>query len=122
MTQEANSDELATFVTSTLKAIAAAIEAAHDVRIASAHGTGVSGYAAPETVEFDIAVSAKSASSSGGGLKIAVFGIGGDAKINAGDEQSTVSRIKFSIPTRFKKTLTPTPSIPSTVTAFQGNG
>ena len=103
MTEQANSDELSVFVSSTLKAIAAGIADAQATQISSAHGTGVSGFTAPKEVEFDIAVSAKQTGSGGGGLKVAVFGIGANADAQAGSENSTISRIKFSVPTNFKE-------------------
>jgi hypothetical protein len=104
MIDEANSDELSAFVASTLKAIAAGISEAQATQITSAHGTGISGYTAPKEVEFDIAVSAKTTGASGGGLKVAVFGIGANAEAKLGSENSTVSRIKFSVPMNFKST------------------
>jgi hypothetical protein len=104
---EANSDELATFVSSTLKAIAEGIRDAQANQIGSAHGTGVSGYAAPKKVEFDVAVSAKSTDTAGGGFKVAVFGIGANANADLGTENSTVSRIKFAVPLNFKSNQKP---------------
>ena len=103
MTEAADSDELSVFVSSTLLAIAAAIGEAQTAKISSAHGTGKSGYTAPKEVEFDIAVSAKRTGTAGAGLKVAVFGIGGNAGGEQGTESSTVSRIKFVVPTSFKK-------------------
>ena len=103
MTEAADSDELAVFVSSTLLAIAAGIREAQSTKISSAHGTGKSGYTAPKEVEFDIAVSAKRTGSAGAGLKVAVFGIGANAGGEQGTESSTVSRIKFVVPTSFKR-------------------
>jgi hypothetical protein len=103
VTNEANSDELRIFVASTLRAIAAGVADAQGTKISSAHGTGEFGFSAPELVEFDVAVSAKQTGSSGGGMKVAVFGIGANLAANLGSEDATVSRIKFSIPTKFKE-------------------
>ncbi|NJS14965.1 MAG: hypothetical protein HC788_10560 [Sphingopyxis sp.] len=104
MTQEANSDELSAFVSSTLKAIAVGIADAQDTQVRSAHGTGVSGFAAPENVEFDIAVTARSTGTAGGGLKVAVFGIGVNATGESPSENSSINRIESTVPTRFKST------------------
>lgn len=102
MAENANSDELSVFVASTLKAIAVGIADAQSVQIASAHGTGISGFSAPKAIEFDVAVSAKSTGASGGGLKVAVFGIGANVDGKLSSESATVSRIKFTVPTGFK--------------------
>ena len=99
---EANTDELQTFVASTLRAIAAGIEEAQGTKISSAHGTGEFGFSAPELIEFDVAVSAKRTGSTDGGMKVAVFGIGANLGGKEGSEDSTVSRIRFSVPTKFK--------------------
>jgi hypothetical protein len=100
--KNADSDELAAFVSSTLRAIAAGIHDAQASQIRSAHGTGVSGYTAPRQVEFDIAVTAKKIGTAGGGFKVEVFSIGANATGEKSSESSTVSRIKFVIPTSFK--------------------
>jgi len=99
---DANTDELTAFVASTLKAIAAGIEEAQGTQISSAHGTGVFGFSAPKEIEFDVAVSAKLSANSGGGMKVAVFGVGANLVAEKGNENSSISRIKFSIPTNFK--------------------
>lgn len=117
MTQ-ADSDELSAFITSTLCAIADGIKNAQGKQIASAHGTGVSGFTAPKEVEFDVAVSAKNTDAVGGGLKVAVFGIGANTKADIGSENSTISRIKFSVPTNFKSSESGYSAPPTTGTAF----
>ncbi|GEM_PF-2729047 len=104
MSTEANTDELSAFVSSTLRAIAQGIEDAQDTKIGSAHESGESGYTAPKEIEFDIAVSAKKSGTVDGGLKVAVFGIGANAGGSEESESSTVSRIRFKIPTKFKST------------------
>ena len=103
MTEKANSEELSAFVASTLRAIAVGISDAQGAQISSAHGTGISGFTAPKLIDFDIAVSAKSTGLTGGGLKVAVFGIGANAEGSQGSENATVSRIKFSVPMAFKR-------------------
>lgn len=103
MGQEPNSSELTAFVASTLKAIAAGIEEAQGTQIASAHGTGSFGFRAPDEVEFDVAVSAARSESGGGGMKVAVFGIGANLDAKLGTESSSLSRIRFTVPTTFKK-------------------
>lgn len=118
MADEPDSDELTAFVESTLKAIATGIQNAQDTRISSAHGTGVFAYAAPKDIEFDIAVSAKRTGSAGAGLKVAVFGIGANAKGDMSAESSSVSRIKFSVPTSFKRTAKEHHDIPSSRTGW----
>jgi hypothetical protein len=104
VSENPDTDELRVFVASTLKAIAAGIAEAQDTKIASAHGTGVFGFNAPKDIEFDVAVSAKLTGKAGGGMKVAVFGIGANLGAEEGSENSTVSRIKFSVPTNFKDT------------------
>ena len=104
MAENVNSDELATFVTSTLVAIAKGISDAQSSQIKSAHGTGVSGFSAPKEVEFDIAVSAKDAGAKDGGFKVQVFSIGANASASKSSENSTISRIKFTVPSHFKTT------------------
>tara|TARA_B100000378_G_scaffold73458_1_gene57027 strand:- start:105 stop:482 length:378 start_codon:yes stop_codon:yes gene_type:complete len=100
---EADSGELAAFVASTLRAISAGIhEAQGSARIRSAHGTGEFAFSAPEQVEFDIAVTAKKASSAKGGFKVEVFSIGANLGGEETGERSSISRIKFMIPTKFK--------------------
>lgn len=116
MAQDADTDELSTFVSGTLKAIAAGIAEAQSVLISSAHGTGVSGFTAPKDVEFDIAVSAKSTGGASGGLKISVFGIGANTGAQIGAENSTISRIRFSIPTRLKINKEDATPIPTSTT------
>jgi len=107
MSDEADSEELSTFVASTLKAIASGIEEAQGTQISSAHKRGVFGFSAPELIEFDVAVSAKSTGKAGGGMKVAVFGIGANLSGEQVGENSTISRIRFSIPTKFKDTSSP---------------
>jgi hypothetical protein len=114
MSEEANSDELTIFVASTLKAIAAGVADAQQVQIASAHGKGVFGFSAPKDVEFDVAVSAKHTGTGGAGLKVAVFGIGANAGGQLANENSTISRIRFSVPTNFKENAKAAPVVPST--------
>jgi hypothetical protein len=118
MNEEANSDELSLFVSSTLKAIASGVAIAQETKIPSAHGTGIFGFAAPKDVEFDIAVSAKQTGTAGGGFKIAVFGIGGNAKGDLGTENATISRIRFAVPTNFKEHPKPPVIISSTKTGW----
>ena len=104
VSESADTEELTAFVASTLKAIAAGIQEAQGTQISSAHGTGVFGFNAPELIEFDVAVAAKNSGKSGGGMKVAVFGIGANLGAEEGSENSTISRIRFSIPTNFKDT------------------
>jgi hypothetical protein len=103
MAQKPDSEELSAFVASVLRAIAEGVTEAQAEFIGSAHGTGVHGFNAPKEVEFDIAVSAKSIGSADGGLKIAVFGIGANVGGSTVSENSTISRIRFSVPTNFKR-------------------
>jgi hypothetical protein len=107
VTDKTNTDELTAFVASTLKAIAAGIEEAQGTQIASAHGTGTFGFRAPTEVEFDVAVSATTSEAGGGGMKVSVFGIGGNLDAKLGSESSTISRIRFSVPTTFKSNNSP---------------
>ena len=109
MSEDADTEELTAFVASTLKAIAAGIEEAQGTQISSAHRTGVFGFSAPDLIEFDVAVSAKNSGKAGGGMKVAVFGIGANLGAEGAIENSTISRIRFSIPTNFKDTRPKTP-------------
>ena len=109
MSSRADTDELKAFVASTLQAIAAGITEAQGTQISSAHGTGVFGFNAPKKVEFDVAVSAKRTGQAGGGLKVAVFGIGANLEGKEGNEDATISRIRFSVRTNFKNTSDPIP-------------
>ncbi len=49
-------------------------------------------------IDFDVAVTATDGNEIGGGLKVAVAGIGAKKTL----ENQTVSRVKFTIPMRFK--------------------
>jgi hypothetical protein len=120
MSEGPDADELSAFVTSTLGAIAAGIEGAQGTLMKSPHGTGVSGYSAPAQVEFDIAVSAKKSGNTDAGLKVAVFGIGANIGGGEGTESSSVSRIRFTVPTKFK-TTTPISGVQGTDSAWNRN-
>lgn len=98
-------NELQLFVTSTLKAIMSGIaDAQSDARVSSAHGTGEYAFSAPDEVAFDVAVTAKHTGTARGGFKIQVFSIGANAGGDVSSEASTVSHIKFKIPSKFKRT------------------
>lgn len=98
------SNELQAFVTSTLVAIMKGIaDAQDDARVKSAHGTGEFAFSAPDKVGFDVAVTAKHSGSARGGFKIQVFSIGANAGGDVSSEASTVSRIQFEVPTKFKR-------------------
>jgi len=102
---KADSEELAAFVTSTLIAITKGIhDAQQEAMIRSAHGTGVFGFSAPKEVEFDVAVTAKKVGAAQGGFKVEVFSIGAHVGGEKGSESSSVSRIKFNIPSHYKST------------------
>ncbi len=109
VSKKADAEELEAFVASTLKAVAAGIGEAQGTQIESAHGTGVFGFTAPTEIEFDVAVSAKASGKVDSGMKVAVFGIGANLGAEEGNESSTISRIRFSIPTNFKNTSPPKP-------------
>jgi hypothetical protein len=104
VSENTDTEELTAFVAGTLKAIAAGIEEAQGTKISSAHGSGEFGFSAPENVEFDVAVSAKTTGKAGGGMKVAVFGIGANLGAEEGSESSSISRIRFTVPTKFKDT------------------
>ena len=98
------SNELQAFVTSTLKAIMNGIaDAQGDARVKSAFGTGEFAFSAPDKVGFDVAVTAKHSGSARGGFKIQVFSIGANAGGDVSSEASSVSRIHFDVPTKFKR-------------------
>lgn len=59
------------------------------------------GFSALQNIEFDVAITVTEGSEDkiGGGLKIAAFGIGGETK--AENKNSTISRLKFTVPMIF---------------------
>ena len=96
-------NELQLFVTSTLNAIMSGIaDSQPEARLRSAHGTGEYAFSAPNEVTFDVAVTAKHSGTARGGMKIQVFSIGANAGGDVSSESSTISRIQFTIPTKFK--------------------
>jgi hypothetical protein len=102
-TPEADNEELRAFVSSTLHAIMGGISDCRESAIAkSAFGTGEWRFNPPKEVEFDIAVQAKRTGKTGGGLKVEVFSIGANAAKDVSHENSSVSRIRFSVWTGFK--------------------
>jgi len=101
-------NELRVFVASTLGAIMGGIsDAQPNARTKSAHGTGVYGFSAPKDVAFDLAVTVKRNGTKKGGFKVQVWSIGANAETDSSSENSTVSRIQFTIPTKLKKTPKP---------------
>ena len=97
-------NELQAFVASTLTAIMGGVsDAMPNARVASAFGTGEFAFSAPDNVTFDVAVTAKHSGSARGGFKIQVFGVGANAGGDVSSEASTISRIQFTIPTKFKR-------------------
>ena len=96
-------NELQAFVSSTLIAIMKAVsEAQEAARASSAHGTGEYAFSPPPEVAFDIAVNAKRLGGKKGGFKVEVLSVGLNAAGEATTENSTASRIQFTIPTKFK--------------------
>jgi Trypsin-co-occurring domain 2 len=97
-------NELQAFITSTLTAVMNGIaDAQPEAKMRSAFATGEFKYSAPESVAFDVAVTAKHSGTARGGFKIQVFSIGANAGGDTSSEASTVSRIQFSVPTKFKR-------------------
>ncbi|WP_343519152.1 trypco2 family protein [Sphingomonas sp.] len=98
------SNELQAFVTSTLGAVMKGIaDAQPDARVRSAFGTGEFAFSAPDNVSFDVAVTAKHSGTARGGFKIQVFSVGANAGGDVSSESSSVSRIQFTVPTKFKR-------------------
>jgi hypothetical protein len=98
-----NNEELTAFVTSTLNAIAEGVEQAAE--LSRAHKTsGYSTFEMPETVQFDVAVSARSSGELGGGLKLKVFDVGAEGGGKKTSSSETISRIVFEIPWRYTRT------------------
>ena len=96
-------NELQLFVAGTLAAIMSGVaDAQPNAKIRSAFGTGEFAFSAPKEVTFDVAVTAKHTGTARGGMKIQVFSIGVNAGGDVASESSTVSRIQFTIPTKFK--------------------
>ena len=100
---EEPADELQAFVASSLRSIMKGIsEAQKDAKVPSAWGTGAFAFNGPKAVEFDIAVSAERSGSSKAGFEVKVWSIGANAGGDLAARSSTVSRIKFTVPTGFK--------------------
>jgi hypothetical protein len=89
--EKIDNHELASFVTSTLNAIAGGVESA---------SSDTKRFSVPTKVNFEIAVTATRSSSGGGGLKLQVFNLEGKAA--KADEQ--VSRVSFEVATHNKNT------------------
>ena len=98
LNEKIDSDELSAFIASTLRAIASGIQAAGDTSIqSSAHYT--SSFKIPESIAFDIAVTAGRSDTVGGGLKIQIASaFGAQLAKKSSTEDHTVSRIAFSVP------------------------
>ncbi|HEY0044897.1 MAG TPA: trypco2 family protein [Allosphingosinicella sp.] len=100
---EVEENELRVFVASTLEAIMAGItDAQPSARVKSAHGTGTYAFSAPKEVTFDVAVTVKRTGSKSGGFKVQVFSMGANAGADAASENSTVTRVQFTVPSKFK--------------------
>jgi hypothetical protein len=54
----------------------------------------------PEDISFDIAVTVGRKKGKGGGLELKVMGFGGNGKIDSGSEETTASRVSFTVPVR----------------------
>ena len=97
--QTANADELRAFVQSTLKAIFDGVRDSQKLaNVPGKNGGGAAAFTLPKEVAFDIAVSAKSTGGKSGGLKLEVFSVGANVGGEKTSENSTVSRISFSVP------------------------
>ena len=104
---QSDSEELRIFVASTLNAIIAGIaDVQSQATLRSVTGAGIFGFNPPENVTFDIAVSAKRTGAKRGGLKLEVFSVGANAGADSATENSTISRIQFTVPTKFKRDRT----------------
>ena len=57
---------------------------------------------APREIEFDIAVQAKRTGKTGGGMKLEVFSMGANAEKAVAKEDSSISRIRFTVPSAYK--------------------
>ena len=100
-----DSNELSAFVASTLKAIAAGVREAKSDTSVSTHSYENS-FEIPDSVAFDIAVTAGRVDAVGGGFKIQIASmIGGQASAKRTEEDRTVSRIAFSVPWKRRSTL-----------------
>ena len=88
--------ELKEFITQTLVEIVEGVQEAKDT---AEHGVIMPQKAAgtPQQVHFDVAVTTTSSTSGGG--KVSVIGIGGE--VGGRSEYQAVSRIKFEVPIRF---------------------
>lgn len=102
-----DNEELRLFVSATLRAIMAGVaDAQESAKVKSAHGTGMWAFNAPRDVAFDIAVQATKTGKAGGGLKLTVFSVGANAEAGVSREDSTISRISFTVPSAFKSNST----------------
>src|SRR5687767_6942883 len=77
------------------------LESAHNTKNNLLDDKASGGYNPIQNIDFDIAVTISEGSQDklGGGIKIASFNIGGETK--AENKNSTISRIKFTIPMAF---------------------
>lgn len=116
--QAVDNDELTAFIASALKAIAAGVNDASDASRQNSQ-TGFNTFSMPEKVAFDVAVSAKRVSESGGGLKVQVFSVGANIKGSQEVASESISRITFEVPWGHTRTAPLQPStIPKTQTAW----
>jgi hypothetical protein len=83
--------DLQTFVSETLQQIVNGISHAHKNGVRSSGG-------AAENIEFDVAVTATEGTDKKGGLGLLVAGIGIGGQAGSSTANTTVSRIKFSVP------------------------
>ncbi len=98
-----DADELRAFIGSTLSAIMDAVsDIQPSAQAKSAFGTGTYAFNVPREVSFDIAVSAERSGSKKGGFEVKVLSFGANAGADTANKNSTVSRIKFTVPTGFK--------------------
>ena len=98
----ADSSEFSLFISETLQAIMNGLSAAQPKATAVSNISGESfefSFHPPEEVAFDIAVTATRSGKESGGLKLQVFSIGANGAIERETENSTVSRVSFTIPT-----------------------
>ena len=113
-----DNDELTAFVSSTLRAIAAGVEEAARLSRADKE-KGFSTFEMPESVAFDVAVTARKSGEKGGGVKIEIFKIGGGMEGKRSEGLETASRIQFQVGWKYTHTAPVNrPSIPSTQTAW----
>lgn len=93
--------ELREFIKCTLEDVANGVRDAHQAITTTG---GFVGYAKDQGVAFDVAVTATESGESGRKVGITVWGVGGGTDSKAQNVNTTVSRVKFTVPMYMPRT------------------